>query len=379
VQLALTPPWEPLAVACRWRSPGLVTGSGFRHTLPKLEVSIAEWAEQPFRRGLGWSLKVRRPALWDTFVAPLFDRQPVGRVALWNDTTLDHWRRIAASEYVRHFREVVFVLSPIEPLIALRDSPHADGVADVYFARASGAGMPEVVEDLFRSRLGRAVRGLHFHMGYESRDALVDALNTGDPLDRLSFSSLGVTADLLRRLFDGPVAGALSELHLLQEPIESDGLRVLADSLPGTVRDLTLTNMGTRRADGLEAFARSDRLLNVKRLDLSNNPLTPRAVKVLSLSHALPALRSLNLSGCHIGDKGVRHVTQARWWHGLTEVNLRNNSISAVGVKHLLNAPLPPDLTALVLDRDLLGGDSRAALQRKFGEAVVLVAGEVSG
>ena len=72
-------------------------------------------------------------------------------------------------------------------------------------------------------------------------------------------------------------------------------------------------------------------------------------------------------------------MTQARWWHGLVEVNLRNNTISAAGVKHLLNAPVPADLTALVLDRGALGGDSRAALQRKFGDAVVLVAGEVFG
>ena len=267
------------------------------------------------------------------------------------------------------------VASPIEPLFALRDAAGIGNVTDLHFARASGTGMPEVVEDLFRSRLGRAVRGLHFHVGYESLDPLLDALNTGGPLDRLSFAVMGLTAAHLPRLFDGPSAGALTELHFRSEPLAGDGLRALAGVLPRTLRDLTLVNIGVR-ADGLEAFARGDRLANLCRLDLHGNPLTPRATKVLAQSHALPGLRAVDLSGCHIGDKGARHVAQARWWPNLVEVNLRANPLSRAGAKHLLDAPVPPDLAALVVDRDTLGGESRAALVRKFGDAVVFAAPE---
>lgn len=377
VQLALAEPWAPFAVKCRWRAPGVVSGAAFRKELPRLEGSAVEWAVDPFRRGFGWWLKVHTVALWDSLAAPLFDRQPVGKVAFWN-APLDDYRRVAASDQVRHFREVAFISSPIEPLFAMRDVPDAGGITDLYFARASGAGMPEVIEDLFASRLGQVVRGLHFHIGYESVGALLDALNTGGPLDRLAFSVMGITGEYLRRLFDGPTASALAQLHFVNEPLGGDGLRVLAEELPGTVRDLSLVNIGAR-ADGLEVFARSDRLAGLHRLNLSSNPLTPRAVKVLSLSHALGALRALDLTNCHIGDKGVRHITQAKWWHGLVEVNLRNNALSPAGVKHLLNAPVPQELTALVLDRDTLGADSRAALARKFGDAAVFVAGEYHG
>lgn len=375
VRLALTPPWDPFAVRCRWRAPDRLSGAAFRSALPRLEGPTVTWAPAPFRRGFGWSLRVGMGSLWGALAEPLFDRQPIGKVT-FGTGTLDDWRKVAASDQVRRFREIAFTLSPIEPLFALRDVPAAAGITDLHFARASGAGMPEVIEDLFRSPLGQVVRGLHFHSGnHEPLNALLEAVNAGGPLDRLSFSVMELTADHLRRLFDGPGARAAAELHFRNELFGGDGLRVLADALPATVRDLTLVNIGMR-ADGLEVLARSDRLANVMRLDLSNNPLTPRAVKVLSLSHTLTALRALNLTTCHLGDKGARHVTRAKWWRGLVEVNLRNNAISAAGVKHLLDAPVPPDLTALVLDRDTLGGESRAALVKKFGDAVVFAAPE---
>ncbi len=375
VELATAAPWEPFAVRCRWRAPNVVSGTAFVPTLPKLESSAVEWATPPFRRGFGWWLRVPMVSEWGARVSPLFDRAPIGKVTL-PTAVLDDWRRVAASACVKHLREVVFVSSPIEPLFALRDVPAACGITDLHFARASGFGMPEVIEDLFRSRLGAAVRGLHFHVGsHESIDALLDALNTGGPLDRLSFRVLGLGANHLRRLFAGPTACALIGLHFRNELFEGDGLRVLADVLPRTLRDLTLVNIGMR-ADGLEVFARSDQLANLNRLDLSSNPLTPRAVKVLSLSHSLTSLRSLDLTNCRIGDKGVRHVTQAKWWPGLVELTLRNNSISPAGVKHLLNASVPPDLAALVLDADTGSTESRAALVKRFGDAVMFVAPE---
>ncbi|MBP3959683.1 TIGR02996 domain-containing protein [Gemmata sp. G18] len=370
VALARTPPWEPFAVRCKWREPNVLSGRAFRSTLPTL-AGVIEWAPAPFRRGFGWWLDVIMASEWDARIAPLFDRAPIGKVT-FRVAPLDDWRRVAGSDRLGRLREIAFATSPIEPLFALRDANGVERVTDLHFNRASGAGMPEVIEDLFRSYLGRVVRGLHFHMGYESRDAILDAINTGAPLERLSFSVMGLSADSLHRLFGGPAANALDELHFINEPLANDGLRVLAETLPPGLRDLTLVSVGMR-ADGLEVFARSDRLTNLRRLKLPGNALTPRAVKVLSLTHSLTALRAIDLSGCHIGDKGVRHITQAKWWHNLVEVVLQRNSLSHVGVKHLLNAPVPPDLTALVLDRDTFGPESRAALVKKFGDAVVFV------
>ena len=375
VELARTPPWEPFAVRVRWRQSAVLTGTRFRSALPRVDGYHVAWPKEPFRRGFGWALEVRSVGQWAEFVEPLFDREPIGKLTFWHGT-LDDWRRVAASDRVKHFRDLTFHSNPIEPLRALRAEPAAGGVTDLRFQRASGAGMPEVLEDLFGAPLGRTVRGLHFHTGYESLNDIIDALNARGPLDRLSFSVMGVTGDHLRRLFAGRVGAGLTELHLRDEPLGREGLLALADGLPESLRDLKLSAGGTP-ADGLEALARCDRLANLRRLNLSRNPLAPRAAKVLALSRALSGLRALDLSDCRVGDKGVRHVVRARFWPNLVELDLQKNPISSAGVKHLLDAPVPPDLTALVLTGDALGGDARAARTKKYGAAAVFGATEV--
>lgn len=376
VELARTAPWEPFAVRARWRTPDLATGKPFRNQLPPAPGgTLLAWDALPFRRGFGWSLLVRSVSLWGELAEPVLAREPVGKLAFWHGT-LDDWYRVAASNHVRNFRDLTFHSNPIEPLRTLRDVPDAIDVTDLRFQRASGAGMPEVLEDLFRAPLGGTVRGLHFHVGYESLNDLVDALNLRGPLERLSFSNMGITRDLVRRLFGGgPVASELTELSFRNEPL-GDGLNVLADAAPATLRELDLHAVSAG-ADGLEALARCDRLTNLRRLNLSRNPFTPRATKILSLSRPLAGLRALDLSDCRIGDKGVRHLTRAKFWSNLVELDLRTNPISGAGVKHLLDAAVPLDLSALVLTADGLGSDARNALAKKFGPAAVFVPTEV--
>jgi uncharacterized protein (TIGR02996 family) len=377
VELARTPPWEPFAAFCRWRQPDLASGSWFRDTLPRADGRNVEWPAHPFRRGFAWSIRVKTPSLWHELAEPIIDREPVGSVRFWDGATLDDWRRIASSGCVRHLRELELNGNPIEPLRALRDRPAACGVADVRFHRASGAGMPEVLEALSESPMGRAVRGLHFHVGYESREALIDAVHLFGPLRRLSFSVMGIAEWHVRPLLTGPAAASLEELHLDKEPGVGDaGLQLLMGAVPPTIRDLTLSGVGMRAA-GMEALSRCERLPNLRRLSLRGNPFEPRAMRVLSLSRSLPELRSLDLTNCHVGDKGVRHLTRTKFWPNLVELNLRGNEISTAGVRHLLNAPVPPDLTALVLDGGALNGDNRAALVRKYGDAVVFAASEL--
>jgi hypothetical protein len=169
----------------------------------------------------------------------------------------------------------------------------------------------------------------------------------------------------------------LTQLSLRDEPLGGEGLYALADGVPAGLCDLGLSSVGTQ-ADGLEALARCDRLADLRRLSLSRNPLKPRAVRVLSLSHSLAGLRALDLSECRVEDKSVRHLTRAKFWSNLVELDLRKNPISPAGTRYLLDAPVPPDLTALALDGDGLGADTRAALTKKYGAAVVFTAMEVS-
>jgi uncharacterized protein (TIGR02996 family) len=376
IELARTPVWEPFAVLCRWRRTDWLTGKPFRSTLTPVDGFYLEWQPDAFRRGLGWRLNVRSFAAWEQQLPALLDRESVGELHLWG-ATLDDWRRFAASAIVSRLRRIHLVTSPIEPLLVLRDNPAALGITDIFFERASGAGMPVVIEELLQSPLGRTVRGLHFHVGYESLNDLIDALNSSGEshLARLSFSVMGLTTAHALRLFTGPVAKWLTELDLRENPLGSEGFGALV-LCQQMSRLCNLGIAGTGAAGrGLEALVTSTAVQALRRLDLSSNPLTPRLARVMSRSQMLAGLRSLNLSTCRIGERELYHLTRAKFWSNLVELDLRNNPIPPAGVAHLLDAAMPADLTALVLDGDQLGEEARKQLRRKYGEAVVFWAG----
>jgi hypothetical protein len=96
-------------------------------------------------------------------------------------------------------------------------------------------------------------------------------------------------------------------------------------------------------------------------------------MRLLSVAKNLAGLRSLDVSNCRIDDRGLRHLTAARFWRNVVEVNLTHNFFSNVGTRHLLNAPSAPELSALILDRARIGEDSQKELQKKYGEALVLI------
>ncbi|MCE9562532.1 MAG: TIGR02996 domain-containing protein [Planctomycetes bacterium] len=370
IELARTPPWEPFAVMCRWRKPDLVSGKSFRHTLPAVDGFHVSWPHDAFRRGFGWRLNVASPGLWEQTEPRILGRAPVGEMHLHNAPLIEDWQQFAASAVMPSLRKLHFVSSPIDGLRVLRETPAALGITDIYFERASGAGMPVVVEDLLGSPLGKVVRGLHFHIGYESLFDLIDSLHLGQGLERLSFSVMGLTADHLRYLCDGSTLSELVELNISDEPFGNDGIRVLAGALPASLQTLRLSHTGGQ-ADGLEVLTQSRQLAGLRRLDLSRNPLAPRAIRVLASSRSLAGLRSLDLHECRIGDKGVRRLTRAKFWPRLVELDLRGNVISPAGMQHLLDAELPPDLTAIVLDGEQLGSELRNELRKKYAERVL--------
>jgi uncharacterized protein (TIGR02996 family) len=374
IELARTPAWEPFAVWCRWRRPDWLTGKPFRATLPPVDGFHLEWHSEAFHRGLGWRLNVRSLVAWEKLAPNLLGRAPIGELRMWG-ATLDDWRRFAI---LPNLRQVHFVASPIEPLFVLRDTPAACGITDIFFERASGAGMPVVIEELLQSPLGKAVRGLHFHMGYESLDDLIDALNSSDEthLERLSLSTMGLTPEHISRLLPGPAMRHLTGLDLRGNPLGGSGMGNSAFFLSSGLHTLGLAGTGVIGA-GFDQLCASPRVAGLRRLDLSRNPLRPRWARLLSISHQLAGLRSLNLNRCQIGERELRHITRAKFWPNLVELDLRGNPIPSAAVRHLFDAAVPKDLTALVLDGDQLGEDSRNELRKKYGDAVVFVATEV--
>lgn len=376
VELARTPAWEPFAVFCRHRRPEWHTGTPFRHTLPALPGGwTLDWHEEPFRRGFGWRVNARSIPAWLDLAPRLFEQAPIGELHLWA-STLDDWRRFGAADWVRHLRAVHFEgATAVEPVRMLCATPAATGIRDIHFHRASSAGLPELVEDLLQTPLGKGLRGLHFHAGYQSLGPLVEAIGTGR-LERLSFAVMGLSGELLEQLCQTLVAANLTELAVRADRLGGDGVRELVNNLPTTALHTLVLSDVELGPDGMEALAGNERLSSVRRLDLTRNPLTPRGFKRLTQSKSLAGLRSLNLTRSIVDLKGLRHLTRAKFWPNLVELDLRGNNITGPGVRQLLDAEMPTDLTALLIDADRIGEASRAALRKKFGDAVVFTRGE---
>jgi uncharacterized protein (TIGR02996 family) len=377
VEAARLPDWEPFAVFCRHRRPEWFDGGPFRHTLPEVpEAWGVAWPtdEPPFCRGLGWRVHVRSSLLvWHKLAPRLFDQAPVGELYLNPVATLDDWRGFAAADWVRRLRVLHLDGARLnEPVRALCESAVPVAITDVHFGRASSPGIGFTVSDLLKSRLAGPLRGLHFRVGDQSVEDLIDALtHDGALFERLTLAVMGMTAELIRRLCDRGGLLGLGSLDLRDNRLDVEGVTALAQGLAGSnlsVLGLAGTHPG---AYGLETLSWREQLRSVRRLDLSRNPLSPRATKVLSGSHALAGLRALNLARCRIDDKGVRHLTRAKFWTNLVELDLRENPIDWQSVRHLLLAPAQPDLTALLLDGTGLGAESRAALRERFGDAVI--------
>jgi uncharacterized protein (TIGR02996 family) len=381
VELARTPAWEPFAALCRHRRTDWFDGAPWRHTLLPLELPGLEWAPVAFRRGFGWRVQVTSPLAWAE-VAPRVCRQaPVGDLSLnTSATTRDDLRRLAAGDWVRCLRVVhLDGASPVEPIRVLCGTPAATGITDVHFHRASSPGLPLLIEDLMQTPLGRALRGLHFHVGYEALEHLIDALSAGGEstrLERLGFVTMGLTAELVGRLLRGPAARHLTELDLRNNLFRTfyqhvRGLDEFLPALPPRVHTLGLAHTDPNQP-GLEALAGCDRVVSLRRLDLSRNPVTPGAVKALARSPHLTGLRSLDLRGCGIGAAQLRHLVRANFWPTLVELDLRKNPIKDGNARRLLDTPVPADLTALLIDGSNLTESVRGELRRHYGERLVL-------
>jgi uncharacterized protein (TIGR02996 family) len=380
VELARTPAWEPFAVMCRHRKGDWSeTGEPFRGSLPELPAGWnVAWHERAFRRGLGWRVHIGSLHAWEELAPRLFEQTPVGELHLRAPATLDDWRRFAAADWVKRLRAVHLEAgSPVEPVRVLCGTPAATGITDLHFHVSNSPGLAILVADLLGTRLGGSLRGLHFRLGeYAGLEDLIEALTQGGRrFERLALELMTLTPDLVRRWCDRGGPRGLIELDLKDNyALGNDGVRELAAGLweaGGALHTLGLAKVGLAAA-GVKALAGCAGLTGVRKLDLGEGRMTTGAVRALAGSESLAGLRALTLANCHLGDEAVRQLVRARFWPNLVELDLRKNPVTDPGARHLLSAPIPSDLTALLLDGPGLSPAARAALRRHFGDRLIL-------
>jgi uncharacterized protein (TIGR02996 family) len=374
VELARTPDWEPFAVRLRTRQrEWSEAGEPFRDSLPPLGPDVT-WHSEPFRRGLGWRVNVSNLRTWAAIAPRLYRFAPVGELYLKAAATRDDWQEFAAGEWVKHFRVIHLEGgSPVEPLLALCANPAVAGITDIHFHRASSPGLPELVEDMLASPLGRGLKGLHFAVGYQSVDALLDSLvESKAMLERLSFHTMGLTVDRLDRLLQAPICSELLELSLSNDRLESeldDEHPEWPSRLPETLTSLRIEN-GFLRYGDLEAIAASGAHPSLRVLDLSRD-YNLRYMDELFQSEFLENLRVLALRNCQLLPEPWRKLVQSEVWMNLVHADLRGNPIGEAAYRRLMQAPLPPNLTALHLDPPE-EGERLAALRGKYGDTLTV-------
>jgi uncharacterized protein (TIGR02996 family) len=371
VELATAPPWEPFAVRCRHRDPELVTGAPWWYTLPRVDGYGLEWhPEFAFRRGFGWGLVVRDMATFFAQAPRLFDEAPVGQLHL-RTATLDDWRHFAAQPWLPRVKSLHFygVRTPIEPVRVLCDAPMATGVEEIVFHASSRAGMPELMRGLMQSPLGRRLRSLELRAGPNSADEVDELLREvgyADPGARLVLATMPSGDRGLMDLYDSPVLERLSDLELANIPA---AWQPSAWDRPPTLTRLRATGCRLTGQD-MASLTRSPTAAGLRSLDLSDNPIESWAD---AGPEGLDGLRSLNLRRTILRSEALSDwLTRAAFWPNLVELDLRDNYVTAVGANHLIAAPVPADLTALLLAGNPLGDEAARKLREHFGERVIL-------
>ena len=377
VRLATTDPWEPFAVLCRHRRTDWLRGDRWRDTLPRVDGSGIEWQpDRAFRRGFGWALIVR-DVRWLLAEAPrLFAEAPVGELHL-PTATLDEWRAFAKADWLPRVKAVHFygTTTPVEPVRELIASPLSSGIEEIVFEKASGDGLPVLLEDLFESSLGGRLLRLEFLVGPHDSRPMLDALRSAAksiPLRRLALRTFSPPDRDLHWLYLSRLFEKVTDLDLVHCPgSDPPWLWRAADDHLGRFSRLRISGCGN--VNGYK----TDKVMSALRsLDLSDDPLDlPADIRdpYRLLVGSLPELRSLTLRRTQFRDVMIEPWTAlAPFWPNLVELDLRDNRITDAGAKHLLEAPIPSDLTALLLDGNPIGDGMRDRLRGHFGDRVIV-------
>jgi uncharacterized protein (TIGR02996 family) len=101
--------------------------------------------------------------------------------------------------------------------------------------------------------------------------------------------------------------------------------------------------------DCIDSLAASPYLARIRFLDLSDNMLGNRSIRILAQSPWLRNLRGLNLSSTLLSDSGLAALVASPYLTNLEELYLCDNRIGRSGIRALAESPLRDQLKLLSL------------------------------
>jgi hypothetical protein len=131
----------------------------------------------------------------------------------------------------------------------------------------------------------------------------------------------------------------LQELNLARNPIGDEGALAIASSpyLPAVkALDLRRCDLGP---EGLRSLAAASGLRSLERLDLAGNPIGDEGLRALLSSPTIWRVVRLGLSKCAIGIDGIRALAEAKNLLWLRRLDLTGNPLSAKALGLLESAP----------------------------------------
>ncbi|KAG2388389.1 hypothetical protein C9374_000553 [Naegleria lovaniensis] len=145
-----------------------------------------------------------------------------------------------------------------------------------------------------------------------------------------------------KEIAQNPNMNNLTRLDLSFTNIGDEGVHYLTSD--GTfLQNLTYLNIhnSAMTVDGAKYLSTSEHVRNLKTLILSANRLGEEGVKYMSQSGTrLQSLTHLEMNYCQIGDEGLECLMNGHCIQNVTELTLRGNNLTPLGMKHIASAKI---------------------------------------
>jgi uncharacterized protein (TIGR02996 family) len=378
IRLAQVPQWDPLAVRARHQlKDSLGIGRPFFGALPELPIFLKWHPEKAFRRGFGSGVVVHQLSGLLEAGPQLFDLAPVEELWL-SAATLDDWRQLAKSPWLKHVRKLHFHFSQglHEPIRCLAESKYAHNIDEIWFDTLETPAAGLVIEALAQSSIAGQLKGLHLRLVHTpSLPEVNAALAEGkfDKLERLSMVQAGLNHLNIVDLFSLKRLSKISELNLSHNEIGCTGAREMCTNVIFKELDILLLTNCHIKPFGTEVISHSQWIQKVKMLSMKCNYFDYYGVKPLIRNGVLKSIRSLDLYKNNLPSTCLVEIFKTEFWPQLLELNWMHNDLTQTAARKMQSNSFKGAIVALIAYKEKYGIDknTRLKIRNKLGDRFI--------